>query len=61
MSAAAKALRELLACESPAVRLGAARSILELGVKIREAVELEERVGVLEARLAEDDRQAELK
>ncbi len=61
MSAAATTLRVLLDCESPAIRLGAARSILELGVKIKEAVELDERVGALEARLADDDRRAELK
>ena len=33
MTEAAKTLRELLACESLAVRLGAARSLLEIGVK----------------------------
>lgn len=53
MTAAAKTLRELLTCESPAVRLGAARSLLELGVKARAAVELEERVSELEAEFNE--------
>jgi len=48
MTDAAKTLRELLACESPAVRLGAARSLIEIGVKSREAHELEERIRVLE-------------
>ncbi|MCC7418656.1 MAG: hypothetical protein IT428_00095 [Planctomycetaceae bacterium] len=32
----------------PAVRLGAARAIIELGVKLRESVELEERIARLE-------------
>ena len=53
MTAAAKALRDLLTCESPAVRLGAARSLLELAVKARAAVELEERVSELEAEFNE--------
>lgn len=34
---------------SETVRLGAARALLELGVRVREAVELEERVAALEA------------
>jgi Homeodomain-like domain len=33
----------------PATRLGAARAVLELGVKFRETVELEERLAALEA------------
>jgi hypothetical protein len=36
---------------SEAVRLGAARAIIELGCKLRQAVELNERVAALEARL----------
>jgi hypothetical protein len=36
---------------SEAVRLGAARAIIELGCKLREAVELTERLAALEARL----------
>lgn len=52
MSAAAKTLRGLLDCESPAVRLGAARSLLEIGMKAREALDLEERVRALEDRNA---------
>ena len=36
---------------SEAVRLGAARAIIELGCKLREAVELMERLAALEARL----------
>ena len=50
---AADVLRQLLAAESEAVRLGAARSLLELGVKLREPVELEERLAALEARISE--------
>jgi hypothetical protein len=34
-----------------AVRLGAARAVLELGTKLREAAELEARLAALEARL----------
>jgi hypothetical protein len=36
----------------PAVRLGAARSVLELGVKLRAAAELEERLTALEEQVA---------
>lgn len=38
----------------PSVRLGAAKAVLELGLKVREACELEERLAELEARLAAD-------
>jgi hypothetical protein len=49
MSDAADVLRELLAPGTPpAVRLGAARSLLELGVKLRDSVELEARVRAVE-------------
>src|SRR5262245_32737267 len=48
MTEAADVLRQLLAGESESVRLGAARSLLELGVKLRESVELEERLAALE-------------
>src|SRR5262249_39641770 len=51
-AAAAEAVRTLLALqgpsEPPAVPLGAARAILEIGVKLREAAELEARVAALE-------------
>jgi hypothetical protein len=50
MSEAADTLRGLLKAESEAVQLGAARSLLELGCKLREAVELEERVTALETK-----------
>jgi hypothetical protein len=53
MADAAAALRALLAADSEAVRLGAARALLELGVKLREAVELEQRLATLEAELGE--------
>jgi hypothetical protein len=52
MSDAADKLRELLAAESESVRLGAARTLLELGVKLRESVELEARLADLEAQAA---------
>jgi hypothetical protein len=48
MSEAADVLRQLLAARSESVRLGAARSLLELGVRLRESVELEQRMRDLE-------------
>jgi hypothetical protein len=52
-AAAGEAVRTLLALQKesapPAVRLGAARAVLELGLKIREVVELEARIAALEA------------
>src|SRR5262245_17224870 len=53
MSAAAEALRKLLEARSEAVRLGAARAVLELGMKLRESAELEQRLDELERRLDE--------
>jgi hypothetical protein len=53
MGEAASTLRELLNAAPPAVRLGAARSLLELGVKLRESIELEQRLTAVEARLSE--------
>jgi hypothetical protein len=48
---AIKTLLSLLQPSAPAaVRLGAARSVLELGIKIRELAELEKRVAALEER-----------
>jgi hypothetical protein len=41
-------LRALLHAEGESVRLGAARSILELGTKLRESVEFEQRISRLE-------------
>jgi len=46
---AAETLKALLKAESESVRLGAARAILELGSKLREAGELEERLRMLES------------
>jgi hypothetical protein len=52
---AVRTLLELQKATSPAaVRLGAARAVLEIGVKLREAAELEERLAELERRLAAD-------
>jgi hypothetical protein len=51
MTEAADVLRKLLAAESESVRLGACRTMLELGVKLRESVELEQRLQTLEQRL----------
>ena len=51
-AAAGESVRTLLALQkesvTPAVRLGAARAVLELGLKIRELVELEGRIAALE-------------
>jgi hypothetical protein len=41
-------LRALLHADGESVRLGAARSILELGTKLRESVEFEQRIARLE-------------
>ena len=49
---AASTLRGLLKAESESVRLGAARSILELAVKLRESEELERRIAALEEQTA---------
>jgi hypothetical protein len=52
-AAAGEAVKTLLALQQEttpaAVRLGAARAILELGTKLREAAELEARLAALEA------------
>jgi hypothetical protein len=50
MADAADVLRQLLAAQSESVRLGAARALLELGVRLRESVELESRLVELERR-----------
>jgi hypothetical protein len=47
---AASALVRLLKSENESVRLGASRSVFELGAKIRENVEIEERLSALEDR-----------
>jgi hypothetical protein len=55
-AAATEAVRTLLDLQKPgvqaAVRLGAARAILEIGLKLRETVELEARIAALEDRQA---------
>jgi hypothetical protein len=53
---AAIVLRNLLAAESDSIKLGAARSILELGNKLRESVELEQRLAALEQQSASKGR-----
>src|SRR5271166_3778523 len=57
-AAGAEAVRTLLALQkesTPAgVRLGSARAVIELGVKLRETVELEERLRALEERVGGD-------
>jgi hypothetical protein len=57
MTEAADVLRQLLKAQSESVRLGAARSLLELGCKLRENVELEERLQALEAQLNAGDQE----
>jgi hypothetical protein len=54
MGDAAAKLRGLLDAESESVRLGAARALLELGVKLRQSVELEQRLQALEKRCARE-------
>jgi hypothetical protein len=58
-AAATEAVKTLLALQKdptpPSTRLGAARAVLELGVKFRETVELEERLAALEQQLAQDE------
>jgi hypothetical protein len=51
MAEAGDVLRTLLGPDvPPSVRLGACRAMLELGVKLRDSVELESRLSALEAR-----------
>lgn len=52
-SSAVTALLDLLDSEMDFARLGAARAILELAAKYREAADLTERIRALEERLAE--------
>lgn len=51
MTEAAEVLRALLKADAETVRLGAARSLLDLGVKLRDAAELEQRLAALETRI----------
>jgi hypothetical protein len=54
-AAAGEAVKTLLVLQKettpPATRLGAARAVLELGMKVRETAELAERIAALEAQL----------
>src|SRR5262245_43947309 len=53
---AVETLRELARMgQTDSVRLGSAKAIIELGVRLREAVELEERLTAVEATLAGRD------
>jgi hypothetical protein len=56
-AAAGEAVKTLLALQKdsvpPATRLGAARAVLELGMKVRETAELEQRLAALEERLGQ--------
>ena len=56
MSDAAATLRKLLKAKGESVRLGACRAILELGVKLREAVEFEERLATLEGKASDESK-----
>lgn len=55
-AAATEAVKTLLALQQAstpaAVRLGAARAVLEIGIKMREVADLEERLAVLEQQFA---------
>ncbi|QEL20573.1 hypothetical protein [Limnoglobus roseus] len=59
-AAATESVRTLLDLQKPgtppATRLGAARAVLELGLKVREVVELEARIAALEAQVDGDPR-----
>ena len=57
MSEAAAALRELLKSQDEAVRLRAARALVELGARLRDSVELESRLVDLEQRRAKQEEQ----
>ena len=56
-AAAGEAVKTLVALMGsgtpPATRLGAARAMLEIGIKVREVTELAERVAALESRLGQ--------
>ncbi len=55
-AAGTESIKTLLALQQasipPAVRLGAARTVLEMGVRIREAADLESRLADLEQQIA---------
>jgi transposase-like protein len=56
MTEAADTLRQLLHAEAESVRLGAARGILELAIKLRESVENAAAIADIESKLAELER-----
>jgi hypothetical protein len=55
-AASTEAVKTLLSLQQPtvppAVRLGAARTILEIGIKMREVADLDERLALIELQLA---------
>jgi hypothetical protein len=61
-AASTEAIRTLLTLQQPLnppnTRLGAARAILEIGIRLREVADLEERLAAIEARLSERDSHA---
>jgi hypothetical protein len=58
-AASTEAIKTLLSLQQatvpPATRLGAARSILEIGIKMREVADLDERLTALEERMAKEE------
>jgi len=60
-AAAGEAVKTLLALQRdavpPATRLGAARAVLEMGMKVRETAELEQRIAAIEEQLAQGGKQ----
>jgi hypothetical protein len=56
MTDAADVLRTLLNAKSESVSLGACRALLELGVKLRDTVDLEERLAALEGKAADESK-----
>jgi hypothetical protein len=55
MTDAADVLKTLLDAKSESVALGASRALLELGVKLRDSLDLEQRIAALESRNAMRD------
>jgi hypothetical protein len=55
MTEAADVLRGLLRADAETIRLGAARSLLDLGVKLRDSIELGARIAELESQCAKKD------
>lgn len=51
MDAAAECLRKLLASDSDAIKLSAARALFDIGIRLKEVVELESRLQAVEDRL----------